>query len=110
MTGPCTEWFNKGRSECKYGGIFKYPGCCTKEKCKCYCHYVCNSKEFGRKELENSRNLNEFDNTKCTNNITSKEEGDKWRVKNCVSDRLNRTKGSVGRHIIFIERYLKQMK
>ena len=70
---------------------------------------MCNSKEFGRKELENSKNLNEFDNTKCTNNITSREEGDKWRVKNCVSDRLNHSKGSVGKNVIFSKSYTKQV-
>ena len=82
----------------------KYPGCCTEEKCECFCLYICNSKEIGRKDLENSRSLNEFDNTKCTNNINSKEEGDKWRIKNCLADRLKNIKDSPGTEILKLHR------
>ena len=97
MIGPCAKWFNQATEKCKYGWVqMKYPGCCSAEKCECNCLYLCNSKKFGRKALEHGKKLNDFDNTKCTNNITSKEEGDEWRVKHCLEDRLNQTKNSQG--------------
>ena len=51
------------------------------------------------RNLENSKAHNEFDNTKCTNNVTSMEQGMEWRVKNCLSDRLNQTIGTRGSSI-----------
>ena len=92
----CVHWFKKGENYCEYGTTKRYPGCCDKHKCECTCIYLCQTKKQIADQLKTHQKLNDFDNTKCTNEITSEAEGREWRKRNCLADRANKTKGTTG--------------
>ena len=63
------------------------------------CWYACETNESIKKKLytnPNYKHLSDFNNSKCTDNVTSGEEGKSWRKEHCNLDRGNKTIGSIG--------------
>lgn len=83
-TGVCHKLFEKEKKKCRYGfrGVW-HPACCDRKGCKCTCIYLCETKKGIMDRLNNEAALHDFENSKCTNKVSSQTEGMRWRDKEC---------------------------
>ena len=94
--GACAKFITEWEKSCEYGILKRYPACCDKDKCVCKCVYFCEEKETIIQKLKQVAELSDFVNTKCTNGVTSADDGHNWRIDQCLGDRANTSNVTTG--------------